>query len=530
MAQFLDQVYITLESGSGGNGAVAWRREKFIAYGGPAGGDGGQGGHVYIQADDQLQTLIDYHYQNRYSASVGQNGKSKNQHGRQGEDLILPVPVGTVITDAERDGEVVADLTRPGQRVLVARGGRGGRGNARFASSRNKAPYYAEPGEAGVVRTLVLTLKLLADIGLVGLPNAGKSTLISVLSAAKPKIAPYPFTTLQPNLGVVRKPTGDGVVVADIPGLVEGASEGVGLGHAFLRHVERTRLLLHLVDLTAIDGGTPLENYRLIQRELQRYSAPLASRPQRLVLTKADVLTEQEIALVQASFAQEVSPERIHVISAATGQGLEALKQSMLAELDELLAQAKAAEQDSPPPLMELEDAYATPTEEHPFTVEPVAAGEFLVQGDRVERWLSVTDTTNLAALKHFRDILKAMGVLDALHQAGAHPGDTIYIGEQAFDFYPDESTMPHFTSRRRKKGRSVVTDDAGQSSEHDSEAQQESVEPRAALPLFLPEEMLLHDEPDEGTLLDEDWADDDDDEEDADGTTEIVHQDAWTG
>jgi GTPase len=250
--QFVDHVRIVVESGAGGDGMVAWRREKYVAYGGPAGGDGGEGGDVYLEATDDLHTLLDFKYRSQFKAGDGDRGRPKNQHGKAGEDLIIKVPCGTVVYDTETN-KPIADLTEVGAKALIASGGRGGRGNSRFASSRRQAPQFSEPGEPGIHREIDLELKLIADVGLIGLPNAGKSTLISVISAAKPKIADYPFTTLTPNLGVVRRPSGDGIVVADIPGLIEGASDGVGLGHDFLRHIERNRLLLHLVDIATTD-------------------------------------------------------------------------------------------------------------------------------------------------------------------------------------------------------------------------------------------------------------------------------------
>jgi GTPase len=260
---FVDKATIHVKSGSGGNGMVAWRREKYVPYGGPAGGDGGRGGDVFVEATADLNTLMDFKYQSIFKAEDGEKGGPKNMHGKAGKDVTIRVPCGTIVRDADT-GHAIADLREPGDRVLVAAGGRGGRGNSRFTSSKRQAPQFAEPGEPGIERNLELELKLLAEVGIIGLPNAGKSTLISVISAAKPKIADYPFTTLIPNLGVVRKPNGDGIVVADIPGLVEGASDGIGLGHEFLRHVERTRLLLHLVDVST--EGDVMANFDLINR------------------------------------------------------------------------------------------------------------------------------------------------------------------------------------------------------------------------------------------------------------------------
>lgn len=289
---FVDKALIHIKSGAGGNGMVAWRREKYVPFGGPAGGDGGKGGDVYIEATANLNTLMDFKYQSIFEAEEGEKGGIKNMHGKNGKDIVIKVPCGTIIRDVET-GNAIADLQESGDRVMVASGGRGGRGNSRFTSAKRQAPQFSEPGEPSIERDLELELKLLAEVGIIGLPNAGKSTLISVISAAKPKIANYPFTTLIPNLGVVKKPNGDGVVVADIPGLVEGASEGIGLGHEFLRHVERTRLLLHLVDIS--DEENVLNHLELIQQELEKYNPKLAKKPQILVLSKIDAVPQDTI-------------------------------------------------------------------------------------------------------------------------------------------------------------------------------------------------------------------------------------------
>jgi len=262
---FIDKVKINITSGAGGNGMVAWRREKYVDKGGPAGGDGGKGGAVFLMADSNLSTLLDFKYQTKFIAEEGEKGGIKNLHGKNGKDIYIKVPCGTIIKDS-KSGKIIGDLTYSGQTLLLASGGRGGRGNARFATPVRRAPQFCEPGEPGINRELELELKLIADVGLLGMPNAGKSTLISVISAAKPKIADYPFTTLVPNLGIIKKPDGDGLVIADIPGLIEGASQGIGLGFEFLRHVERTRLLVHLLDMTEED---PINNYKIINKELE---------------------------------------------------------------------------------------------------------------------------------------------------------------------------------------------------------------------------------------------------------------------
>ena len=299
--KFIDKSKIRVVSGRGGNGMVAWRREKYVDKGGPAGGDGGRGGDVYLVADENMSTLMDFKHKSVFKAEAGENGGIKNMHGRCAKDLFIKVPVGTVVKDI-KTGNIIADLTSHEQKVLVAKGGRGGRGNARFATAQKRAPQFCEPGEPPIERELFLELKLIADVGLLGMPNAGKSTLISRISSAKPKIADYPFTTLIPNLGVVRKRSGDGYVVADIPGLIEGASEGVGLGHDFLRHVERCRFLVHLIDSTE---DNPFENYKKINLELEKHSEHLANLYQIIALNKIDAIDESEKAELLEQFKKE---------------------------------------------------------------------------------------------------------------------------------------------------------------------------------------------------------------------------------
>lgn len=317
---FLDKSKIKILSGRGGNGMVAWRREKYVDKGGPAGGDGGAGGDVYFVADANMSTLMDFKYKSVFKAESGVNGRSKGQHGRCGKDLHIKVPVGTTIKEI-KSGKIIGDLVNHGDTILVAKGGRGGRGNARFATSQKRAPQFCEPGEPPIERDLELELKLIADVGLLGMPNAGKSTFISVISSAKPKIADYPFTTLVPNLGVVTKPSGDGFVVADIPGLIEGASEGVGLGHEFLRHVERCRFLVHIVDLTQ---ENPMENYKKINLELKKHSERLANLYQIIALNKMDVIFDEEKEKYMNEFKQIA--DDVFEISAVTGENVEALK------------------------------------------------------------------------------------------------------------------------------------------------------------------------------------------------------------
>jgi GTP-binding protein len=328
---FVDEIDVFVKGGDGGAGCISFRREKFVPRGGPDGGDGGDGGSVLLEADPAITTLLDFHYQRHYTAERGQHGKGSNKHGASGEDTILRVPLGTVVSDRDT-GERLGDLTTPGERVLVARGARGGRGNARFVSSTNRAPRRADLGRAGAERWMHLELKLLADVGVVGFPNAGKSTLVSRLSAAKPKIADYPFTTLQPTLGIVRVDDHRSFVIADLPGLIEGAAEGKGLGHRFLRHTERTRVLVHLVDLDPSGGRDPVEDWRVIQGELAAYSKDLAAHPQIVVGSKAELPgTEARRGQLEGFCAGQGLP--FHAISSVTGLGLDGLVRDIAAIL-----------------------------------------------------------------------------------------------------------------------------------------------------------------------------------------------------
>ena len=327
--QFIDLAEIEVVAGNGGDGMVAFRREKYVPAGGPAGGNGGWGGSVTLTACNRLQTLLDFRYARIFKAEDGKKGGPNNCTGAKGHDLLIEVPCGTLITDAET-GELIGDLTHSGETICVAQGGKGGLGNKHFLSNRNRAPEHALPGLEGETKRLRLELKLIAEVGIIGLPNAGKSTLISSLSSAKPKVADYPFTTLVPNLGVVRKPTGDGTVYADIPGLISGASDGIGLGHDFLRHIERTRVLLHLIDATA---DNPIADYQTIQQELTAYGQGLAERPQIVALNKIDAVDADILELI-ASELQELTPVTILHVSAVTRQGLDTLKQKVWSILD----------------------------------------------------------------------------------------------------------------------------------------------------------------------------------------------------
>lgn len=423
--QFLDKSRIKILSGAGGNGMVAWRREKYVDKGGPAGGDGGLGGDVYFVADENMSTLMDFKYKSVFKAEPGVNGRSKSQHGRCGKDLHIKVPVGTMIRDL-KTGNIIADLVNHGDEVLVAKGGRGGRGNARFATSQKRAPQFCEPGEPSIERDLELELKLIADVGLLGMPNAGKSTFISTISSAKPKIADYPFTTLVPNLGVVRKPTGDGFVVADIPGLIEGASEGIGLGHEFLRHVERCRFLVHIVDLTQLN---PMENYKKINKELAKHSERLANLYQIVALNKIDAL-EPEYVQEHVNEFKEVADD-IFTISAATGENIEELKNFITQKVDEI-----------PKPTFDVdikEDLDAYNNDDSEFEVIKADKSTFVVTGGKLKRLAGVTDSRNLEQVVRLQNIMTDMGVFEALKKQGIQSGDTVIVEHLEFNHYEDE-------------------------------------------------------------------------------------------
>ena len=342
MVKFIDEAKIYIKSGDGGRGCVSFRREKYVPHGGPNGGDGGDGGDVVMIAKRNMSSLLDHRYQQHYRAKRGEHGKGKDQHGKNAEDLFIPVPLGTVIKDKE-SGEILGDLTRDNETLIVAKGGKGGKGNARFVSSTNQAPKNAEPGGEGKEMTLLLELKLLADVGIIGFPNAGKSTLISKISAARPKIADYPFTTLVPNLGVVSYGDGMTFVIADIPGLIEGAHEGAGLGIQFLRHIERTRVLIHLTDLSPITNRDPAEDYVTMNHELQSYSEELYKKPQIIAANKIDI-TEAGERLEELEKYFSESGKRVFPISSATGEGIQDLIWEIVKELDKLATEETANE------------------------------------------------------------------------------------------------------------------------------------------------------------------------------------------
>jgi GTPase len=409
---FVDYTEIQVAAGTGGSGAEAFRREMGVAYGGPSGGDGGRGGDIILQADPQLWTLLDYRYQQHCRAERGQHGQGKNRTGRDGEDLVLRVPVGTLVRDAET-GELLGELTEPGQELVVARGGRGGRGNAAFATSTRQAPRYWEPGAEGEERRIALELKLIADVGLIGMPNAGKSTLLSVVSAARPKIADYPFTTLQPNLGVVLLDNQD-LVMADIPGLIEGAHSGAGLGHQFLRHIERSRLLVHLLNGAAPD---PLAEFEQINQELALFSPKLAEKPQIVALNKIDLPDAEKHWPAIRARAQELELPA-YKISAVTGEGVPKLIGYLFERLPELPRE----------PLYEEEvPVFTLEQDENYFEMEKLPNG-WRVTGPRIERLAHQTYWDSDEAVMRAYRILERIGVHEALREAGVEPGDTVFL------------------------------------------------------------------------------------------------------
>ena len=419
---FLDKAKIKIESGKGGNGMVAWRREKYVDKGGPAGGDGGNGADIYFIADESMSTLMDFKYKSVFKAEDGENGRGKSQHGKCGKDLYIKVPMGTIVKDAN-SGKIIADLKTNEQTVLVAKGGRGGKGNSRFVTAQKRAPQFCEPGEPGIVRILELELKLIADVGLLGMPNAGKSTFISAISSAKPKIADYPFTTLVPNLGVVKNFDETSYVVADIPGLIEGASAGIGLGHEFLRHVERCRFLVHIVDLTL---ENPVENYNKINEELKKHDKRLYEAYQIIALNKIDAISKDE----RQKYFNEFKKLRddVFLISAVTREGLK-----------ELLALISNKVKTIEKPEIEVEideDEAAYDNDDSDFQVYKIDKNSFVVEGGKLFRLANVTDSRNFEQIHRFQNIIEDMGVIKALEESGAKDGDTIKIGHLEFEYY----------------------------------------------------------------------------------------------
>ena len=425
---FIDQVKVYTKGGDGGNGMVAFRREKYVPKGGPAGGDGGHGADVIFEVEEGLRTLMDFRYQRHFKAPRGEHGMSKNQHGRNAEDMVVKVPPGTVVKDDDT-GETIADLTQHGQRAVITKGGRGGRGNSRFATPANPAPELSEKGEPGQERYIVMELKLLADVGLVGFPSVGKSTLLSVVSAAKPKIAAYHFTTIVPNLGMVETGDGRSFVMADLPGLIEGAHEGVGLGHQFLRHIERTRVIVHVIDMSGMEGRDPYEDYLTINEELKQYNLRLTERPQIIVANKMDMPDSEENLKIFKEKLQEEYP--IFPISAVTQQGLSEL----------LYAVADKVETTSEFPIHEEEETgihrvlYKHEEEEKEFEITRDPDGTFVVSGAKIERLFKMTDFSREDSTRRFARQLRSYGVDEALRERGAENGDTIRLLKYEFEF-----------------------------------------------------------------------------------------------
>ncbi len=422
---FYDYAKVHVKAGDGGNGIVAWRREKYVPMGGPAGGDGGDGGSIILEADNNLRTLIDFRYNTHYKAERGQHGQGSSMHGRSADDKLLRVPVGTVVRDAETQ-QILADLTSAGQRVVVAKGGRGGRGNTHFVSSTHRSPTLAENGDAGEERWITLELKLLADVGLVGFPNVGKSTIISHVSAAKPKIADYHFTTIVPNLGMVKVDEGRSFVMADIPGLIEGAADGAGLGHRFLRHTERTKVLVHVLDISGSEGRDPLEDFAIVNQELENYNASLMKRPMLIAANKIDIMGEVDyLALLR----EKLPDYEVFPISAATGEGLKPL----VYRLAELVEQVEL----EPEETTTVEEVKVTKAveDEVKFIIERDEAGVFVVSGPEIERHWRRTNFVNEDAVSRFLQIVESMGVVKALREHGCKDGDTVRIQDVEFDF-----------------------------------------------------------------------------------------------
>ncbi len=422
MSMFVDVAKITIKAGKGGDGAVSFHREKFVAAGGPDGGDGGRGGNVVFVADDNLSTLMDFRYKRKYVAEAGQNGGAARCTGKNAPDLIIRVPRGTLVKEANT-GLVMADISG-NEPVVVAKGGRGGWGNTHFATPTRQIPKFAKPGLPGQEFEVRLELKLIADVGLIGFPNVGKSTLISVISAAKPKIANYHFTTLSPVLGVVRVGPEQSFVAADIPGLIEGASEGVGLGHDFLRHVERCRLLLHVVDVSGCEGRDPVEDFEKINAELENFSPELAARPQIVLGNKCDIATEEQIEAFRAYI--EGKGLVFLPISAAANQGLRTLPGLVWEKLQAL------------PPVQTFEAEYvpqAVPVGERSYTIEKTGEHEFSIDAPWLERILAGSDVDDYESLQYFQRQLGDSGILNDLVAQGVQEDDTIKIGEYEFDY-----------------------------------------------------------------------------------------------
>ena len=422
---FTDYVKIIVKAGDGGNGAVSFRREKYVAAGGPDGGDGGKGGDVYFAVDPDANTLIDFRYKKKFKAENGNNGEGGHRYGKSGEDLTIKVPLGTIIKDSAT-GRVLADLSEKGEKELIILGGRGGKGNSHFATSTRQAPRFSQQGEKGEEKELILELKLLADVGLIGFPNVGKSTFLSVTTSATPKIADYHFTTLEPNLGVVKSEYGDSFVIADIPGIIEGASEGTGLGLQFLRHIERTRLLLHVIDVSGSEGRNPVEDFYTINNELKKYSQKLSERKQIIVANKIDSMQDETLYNDLEHLAKKNNIE-IFKISAATGDGI----QKLLKRVSEVLKELPKED------LYEVEEkkVYTLEEEEKGFSINK-EDGIYIVDGPAVDRVMRRVNLEDNESMYYFQKCLDSLGVNQKLKEAGVKEGDTVNICGWELEWY----------------------------------------------------------------------------------------------
>ncbi len=424
---FIDKAHITVKAGNGGNGAVAFRREIYVPAGGPNGGDGGNGGNLVFIVDTNMRTLMDFKYKRKYSAEPGGNGKGSNMTGKNGDDLVIRVPQGTVIRDKESN-LVLADLSKPDSAAVIAKGGKGGKGNAFFKNSTRQAPAFAKAGREGEERELVLELKMIADVGLIGFPNVGKSTFLSIVTKANPKIANYHFTTLSPNLGVVDNKYGENYVIADIPGLIEGASDGVGLGHDFLRHIERTKLLVHIVDISGIEGREPLDDFEKINKELRLFNEKLSSRPQIVIANKMDLLSDDTIF---DEFKKEVESlgYPVYAMSTATQKGVN----EVLLEISKMLEEAEEID------LFSEEEFYA-PSDEISNLEDEIKIyeqdGIYYVEGTPIEKLLYSVHFEDMESIRFFQRALENYRVFDRLRQMGINDGDTVKIYELEFDFF----------------------------------------------------------------------------------------------
>lgn len=424
---FIDNAKIYIKSGDGGNGAVSFRREKYVPRGGPDGGDAGRGGNIIFEVDTEIRTLLDFRYKKKYAAIRGEDGGTNNCHGADGKDLVIKVPQGTMIKDGETN-ELIADLTKKGQRVVAAKGGKGGKGNSRFATSTRQAPNFAEPGQSGEGKWVILELKLLADVGLIGFPNVGKSTILSMVTAAKPKIADYHFTTLTPNLGMVELPGVKSFVLADIPGLIEGAHEGVGLGHDFLRHIERTRVLIHVVDISGIEGRNPIEDFDKINEELKLYSPRLIDKPQVIAANKSDLPGADENF---DEFNKEMKKRGYAVfkISAATNKGIKDLMYHVSSMLDNM---PKKVEEPSAEPEAYFNFNDKKDTKGYEIKIEN---GTYVITGPYVDRLFMKFNINDSESLKYFEKSISNKGIIDELKKMGIKDGDTVRMNDFEFDF-----------------------------------------------------------------------------------------------